>query len=191
MSHSTVADGGTAQQVQEKAQDAAGQAREKAQEGAERAREGLRGQLDQRSTQAGQQVGTHAEDIRSVAQQLREQGKEGPAKLAEQAADRTQRLGGWLEESDGDQLLHDAEDFARRNPWAIALGGLALGFAASRMLRASSSDRYQATNLPPRRSTSQAGLPAPPRTVPGASGGAEPPVATVPPAGAGLGTERF
>src|SRR5215207_528421 len=112
----TATTGDGTSQTQEKVQEAAGQAREKAQEGAERAREGLRGQLDQRSTQAGQQVGTHAEDIRSVAQQLREQGKEGPAKLAEQAADRTQRLGGWLEEADGDQLLGDVEDFARRNP---------------------------------------------------------------------------
>jgi hypothetical protein len=192
MSDSTIADGGTAQQAQEKVQDAAGQAREKAQEGAQRAREGLRGQIDQRSTQAGQQVGTHSQDIRSVAQQLREQGKEGPAKLAEQAADRTQRVGSWLEESDGDQILHEVEDFARRNPWAVALGGLALGFAASRMLRASSTDRYQTGGTPPRRGTPPAGLPAPPRTVPGAPGAYEPPVATVPPAGgADLGPERL
>ena len=62
-----------------------------------------------------------------VAQSLREQGKEGPAKLAEQAADRAQRVGSWLEGSDGDQIIGDVEDFARRNPWAVALGGLALG----------------------------------------------------------------
>jgi hypothetical protein len=193
MSQSTVADGGTAQQAQEKAQEAAGQAREKAQEGAQRAREGLRGQLDQRSTQAGQRVATQSEDIRSVAQQLREQGKEGPAKLAEQAADRTQRVGSWLEESDADQIIGEVEDFARRNPWAVALGGLALGFAASRMLRASSADRYQSGSTPPRRSTTPPELPAPPRTTtPGTAGAYEPPVATTPPAGgAGLGTERL
>jgi hypothetical protein len=139
----TVTDGGTAQQAQEKAQEVAAQARDKAQEGAERAREGLRGQLDQRSTQAGQRVNQQAEDFRSVAQALREQGKEGPAKMAEQAADRAQRMGGWLERSDADEILGQIEDFARRNPWAVALGGLAVGFAASRMLRASSSERYQ------------------------------------------------
>ena len=139
----TVTTGGEQSQAQEKVKDAAGQAREKAQEGAERAREGLRGQVDQRSTQAGQQVRQQSDDIRSVAQQLREQGKEGPAKLADQAADRAQKVGSWLEDSDGDQILGDVEDFARRNPWAVALGGLALGFAASRVLRASSTDRYQ------------------------------------------------
>jgi hypothetical protein len=142
MSQTTVHDGGTST-AQEKAQEAAGQVRDKAQEGAQRAREGLRGQVDQRSTQAGQRVSSQSEDFRTVAQQLREQGKEGPAKLAEQAADRTQRVGRWLEDSDGDQIIGEVEDFARRNPWAVALGGLALGFAASRVLRASSSERYQ------------------------------------------------
>jgi hypothetical protein len=148
MSQTTVTDGGAAQQAQEKMQDAAGQAREKAQEGAERARQGLRGQVDQRSTQAGQQVRSQSQDIRSVAEQLREQGKEGPAKLAEQAAERAERVGGYLEESDADRIIHDVEDFARRQPWAVALGGLALGFAASRMLKASSSERYRSASQP-------------------------------------------
>ena len=159
----TVTTGGGQSQAQEKVKDAAGQAREKAQEGAERAREGLRGQVDQRSTQAGQQVRQQSDDIRSVAQQLREQGKDGPAKLADQAADRAQRVGSWLEDSDGDQILGDVEDFARRNPWAVALGGLALGFAASRVLRASSTDRYQSGAYgSPRRGT-RASFPPPAR----------------------------
>ena len=157
----TVTTGGGQSQAQEKMQDAAGQAREKAQEGAERAREGLRGQVDQRSTQAGQQVRQQSDDIRSVAQQLREQGKEGPAKLADQAADRAQRVGSWLEDSDGDQILGDVEDFARRNPWAVALGGLALGFAASRVLRASSTDRYQSGAYGSRRPGYAGQLPVP------------------------------
>jgi hypothetical protein len=78
-----------------------------------------------------------------VSDQLREQGKEGPAKLAQQAADRTERLGSYLEESDADRILSDIEQFARRNPWAVVAGGLAAGFVASRFLKASSSDRYQ------------------------------------------------
>jgi hypothetical protein len=144
MTQSTTTDGpGPQAQAQEKLQEAAGQARDKAQEGAERARDGLRGQVDQRSTQAGRQVTSQSEDMRTIAQQLRQQGKDGPAKLAEQAADRAQSLGTWLERSDADEILGEVEDFARRNPWAIALGGIALGFAASRMLKASSSDRYQ------------------------------------------------
>ena len=105
----------------------------------------LREQVDQRSTQAGQQVSTVANDVRSVAEELRTQGKDTPARYAEQAAEKVQSAGQWLESADGDQLLHDVEDFARRNPWAIAAGGLALGLVASRLLKASSGERYRAS----------------------------------------------
>jgi len=104
----------------------------------------VREQIDERSTRAGQQVSTHAQDLRSVGDQLRLQGKEQPAKIADQAADRLERAGRWLSESDADRIISDVEDFARRNPWAVMAGGLALGVAASRMLKASSADRYRA-----------------------------------------------
>jgi hypothetical protein len=108
-------------------------------------RERLKEQVDQRSTQAGQQVNTVADDVRSVAGELRTQGKDAPARYAEQAAEKVQDVGQWLERSDGDKLVRDVEDFARRNPWAVAAGGLVLGLAASRFLKASSSERYRSS----------------------------------------------
>ena len=42
----------------------------------------------------------------------------------------------------GDQLLRDAEEFARRRPWMVAGMGLVAGLAASRFLKASSERRY-------------------------------------------------
>jgi hypothetical protein len=134
---------GATGQVQDKAQEVAGQAQDKAREAAGQARSQLRSQVDQRSTQAGEQVSSTASDVRSVADQLRQQGKDQPAKLAEQAADRAERLGGYLKESDADRILGDIEDFARRQPMTVMLGGLALGFAASRFLKASSQNRAQ------------------------------------------------
>jgi len=143
-------DQGASAQAKDKAQEVAGQAQEKAQElagqakqQAGQAKEQLRTQVDQRSTQAGQTVNGHASDLRSVSEQLRQQGKEQPAKLADQAAERLERAGGWLTNADADRILGDVEDFARRNPMAVLAGGLALGFAASRMLKASSTDRYR------------------------------------------------
>ena len=129
----------------EKAQEIAGQAQEKAGEAAQQAKGQLRAQVDQRSTQAGEQVSGTASDIRSVAESLRTQGQDKPAQLAEQAADRAERLGSYLTESDADRILHDVEDFARRQPWAVVGAGLFLGFAASRLLKASSTDRYHAS----------------------------------------------
>jgi len=81
--------------------------------------------------------------MRSVAEQLRQQGKDQPARLAEQAADRAERVGGYLKHADADTILGDLEDFGRRRPWAVIAGGLALGIAASRFLKASSSRRYE------------------------------------------------
>src|SRR3954470_22416897 len=130
-------------QATERAQEVAGQAKDKAQEAAGQAKGRVREQVDQRSTETGKQVSTTAGDLRSVSEELRKQGKDTPARVAEQAADRTERLGSYLTESDADRILGDVEDFARRQPWAVVAGGLALGFAASRFLKASSSQRYQ------------------------------------------------
>jgi hypothetical protein len=135
--------GSTADQVKEQATRQAEQVKHQAQQATGQARERLREQVDQRSTQAGERVGSTAHDVRSVADELRRQGKDQPAKVAEQAADRIERVGGYLTQSDADTILGDVEDFGRRRPWAVALGGLALGFAVSRFLKASSSQRYQ------------------------------------------------
>lgn len=119
------------------------QTQEKAQQIASKASDQARTQVDQRSTELGERARSTADDIRTVGQQLREQGKDQPAKLAEQAADHVERVGSWLRDSDSDRLMSDVEDFGRRRPWAFALGGLALGVAASRFLKASSNQRYQ------------------------------------------------
>jgi hypothetical protein len=145
----TQTDAGTGDQVKEKATEVAGQAQEKAQQAAGQARDRVRTQIDQRSTDAGRKVSTQGDDLRTVGEQLREQGKDRPAKLADQAAHHVERAGSWLTESDADKIMHDVEDMARKNPWAVIAGGVALGFAASRFLKASTSDRYHARSAPP------------------------------------------
>jgi ElaB/YqjD/DUF883 family membrane-anchored ribosome-binding protein len=125
--------------------DDTGQAQEKAKEVAGQAKGRLREQVDQRSTQAGQQLSSAADDVRSVAEQFRTQGKDTPARYAEQTAEKAQKVGQRLRDASGDELLRDVEDFARKNPWAVVAGGLVLGLAASRMLKASSSERYRSS----------------------------------------------
>jgi hypothetical protein len=129
-------------QAQEKAQQLAGQAQERAQQAAGQASVRLRDQIDQRSSQAADQISTHASDLRSVSDSLREQGKQGPADMAGRLAEQADKVGGYLRDRDSDGLLADAEDFGRRQPWAVAAGGVVLGFAAARFLKASSSRRY-------------------------------------------------
>jgi hypothetical protein len=135
----------TAQQAKDKVQ-------ETAQQAAGEAKGRVRDQVDQRSTDAGRRVTTMAQDVRSVGDELRKQGKDQPAKLADHAAQRAESLGDYLQRSDGETILGDLEDFGRRQPWAVIAGGLVLGVAASRFLKASSSRRYQSrSSRPPAR----------------------------------------
>ena len=131
-------------QVNDQLRDKAQLAQDKTRGALGQARGRLRDQVDRRSTQAGGQVQSAAQDVRKVAEQLRGQGKETPARVAEQVADRAEAFGSYLRDADGERLLGDAETVARRQPWLVAAAGLALGFAASRFLKASSSRRYQA-----------------------------------------------
>lgn len=119
-------------QVQEKAQELRGEAGGR-----------LREQADERSTQAGQQVRAVGAALRRSSDQLRTEGKDGAATLVEQVGRRADDLGGYLERANADRLLGDVEDFARRRPWLVGAMALTAGFAASRLLKASSARRYE------------------------------------------------
>jgi hypothetical protein len=142
--------GEVAEQAQKQARHAAGQAREQ-----------VRTQIDQRSTQAGEKVNQQGSDLRAVGEQLRQQGKDGPADLADKAAHQVERAGSWLTDSSADEILGDVEQAARKNPWAVVAGGVALGFVAARFLGASSRERYRARAEPsPARYSPNAPAPA-------------------------------
>ncbi|HEY6771489.1 MAG TPA: hypothetical protein VI035_03455 [Solirubrobacterales bacterium] len=145
-------DAGQAQQVadqaREKVGEAADQAKETAQNVVSQAQTTVREQVDQRSTEAGERVGTTAEDVRSVGQELRKQGKDAPANIADQVADRVDRVAGYLRDADGERILNDVEDFGRRQPWAVLAGAVVVGMAAARFLKASSRERYGSRQNP-------------------------------------------
>jgi hypothetical protein len=133
----------TTEQVKEQVTEQAEAARDKARGATRQARGRFRDQVDQRSTQAGERLSSTAADVRSVAEELRRQGKDTPARMVEQAAGQADRAADYLKQASGDRILRDVEDLARSRPWAVAAGGLALGFAASRFLKASSGRRYR------------------------------------------------
>jgi hypothetical protein len=136
-------DGGTTEQVKDQVREKAQVAQDRARGALGQARGRVSQQVDQRSTQAGERIAGTASDVRSIAEELRSQGKDAPANLAEQVASQADRVGDYLKGASGDRILRDVEDFARRQPMLVAAAGLALGFAASRFLKASSSRRYQ------------------------------------------------
>src|SRR3954463_13037767 len=91
--------------TQKKVQDVAGQAQDKAQEAAGKAQETLQQKLEQRAKHAGEQVSGTAGDLRSVGEELRKQGKDGPAKIADRAAEQAEKVGSSLSGAGPDQML--------------------------------------------------------------------------------------
>ncbi len=134
--------GSATESAKEQAQEKAEAAQEKLKGGAQQAQARIREQVDQRSTQAGEQVSATAEALRTTSRHLRDQGQDAPAQAAEKAAHHAERLGGYLSDSSADRILDDLEDFGRRQPLAVVGLGVVAGFLASRFLKASSRERY-------------------------------------------------
>jgi len=124
------------EQVKERVQEVAGQAKGQT-------REQLRTQINQRSTHAGEQVSSAATAMRRTSENLRGEGSDGAAKVLDGLAERGEQLGSYLSRADGDQILRDVEDVARKQPWLFVGGSAVVGFLASRFMKASSSSRYQ------------------------------------------------
>jgi ElaB/YqjD/DUF883 family membrane-anchored ribosome-binding protein len=134
---------GLAEQAQSKVQEATSTAQDKASELREQGSQRLREQVDQRSTEVGQQIRSLAEQLRRSGTELEQSdGNSQAAQLTSQAADRLERLGSYLEQVSGDDVMRDIESFARRRPWALAGAGLLAGMAAARFMKASSEKRY-------------------------------------------------
>jgi hypothetical protein len=126
--------------AKEKAREVAGQAKEQAkaqaQAAAGQAKAKAAAQVDERSTQLGAQIGAQAQSLQGVAEELRRQGKEGPAKVAEQVGQRVNDVGSYLQSTDGESLVQAAADAARETPAAAAAVGAAAGFVAGRVIKA-------------------------------------------------------
>jgi ElaB/YqjD/DUF883 family membrane-anchored ribosome-binding protein len=161
------AEPGTAVQVQETAREMGSQVGAMTQDAREQARGRAREEVDRRSTQAGEQVSSTADALRRTGSQLRDEGKDTPARVADQVAERAERLGGYLQEANADRILRDIEDFGRSRPWALAAAGATLGFLASRFLKASSARRYESAPGAPERQPAPVPTRTPMETPPG------------------------
>jgi hypothetical protein len=123
----------------------------KASQAAEQGRSQLRSQVDQRSDQVAEQIVAIGGALRSGANDLRSRGKGSQASMVEQGADKIEQLAERIRVSDADQLLRDAEAYARRRPMLVTMAGIAAGFGIARMLKASSHTRYRNTERQLRR----------------------------------------
>jgi ElaB/YqjD/DUF883 family membrane-anchored ribosome-binding protein len=123
-------------------EDATSAAQDKAMELRSKGANQLREQLDTRTTDVGRQARSVGQALRQSGEKLRDEGNTQAASVTDSAAQRVEQLGEYLERVHGDELLRDAERFARQRPWVLAGVGLFAGLVASRMMKASSERRY-------------------------------------------------
>jgi hypothetical protein len=115
----------------QQAQDAAAQA-------ADQARRQASSMLDGQRTQAAQSLSTMGQALRQSSQQLREQDAGPVAQLPDRAADQIERISGYLSNTSVEEIISDAEAFARQNPAVFLGGAFVLGLLAARFLKSSS-----------------------------------------------------
>ena len=97
----------------------------------------------------------------SSSQQLREQNQEGASRAIERAAEGVERFANYLQGTNVDDVVDSVHEFARRQPAAFIGGAFALGFIASRFIKASSPEGHRHRNLPAISSDGARGYSAP------------------------------
>lgn len=99
-----------------------------------------------------------ASELDSIARIVRQTGREFRAQhqntmglYADRLANRIERLMGYLNARDADELVTELEHFARRHPEWFLGGALALGLVTARFLKSSRRRQARAESSPPRR----------------------------------------
>jgi ElaB/YqjD/DUF883 family membrane-anchored ribosome-binding protein len=148
---------------------------EQATKAKEKGRRELRDQLDDRTTQLGQQARSLAETLRrsGAEAQVHAPDEVGVERITDGVADRLERAGRYLERANGDEMLRDAEQFVRTRPWVMAGAAAVAGVLASRVVKASSERRY-GVSTSPSTSTRAAATPSAARVHEGVSASAQP-----------------
>lgn len=121
------------------ANDTAVQAKEKAGEVKEQAKDQARSQAEQQKSRAEERLGGVAQALHKTSDNLREQDEDAVARYVDNAAGRVEGIAGYLRERSPEELLHDAEDFARRDPALFLGGAFTLGLLGARFLKSSGS----------------------------------------------------
>lgn len=109
-----------------------------------RVRNSANAQLTQQKDRATDGLGSVAQAVRQSTQQLREQQHDTIAQYIEQAADQLDKLSTRLKEKNINELVDDAQRFARQRPALFIGSAFAVGLIGSRFFK-SSAERYEAS----------------------------------------------
>jgi hypothetical protein len=117
--------------------DVVGQTQQQASQLVDQARQQATSRLASQKHQATQGLQSLAQALDQSSQQLRQQGQQSVAQYTSKAADQVEHLAHYLHQHDLNQLVGEAQDYARQHPVPFLAGAFAVGFAASRILKSS------------------------------------------------------
>jgi ElaB/YqjD/DUF883 family membrane-anchored ribosome-binding protein len=136
----------TAQQIkgdiQAQATEIAGEAKQQAGELFGQAKEQATNAFTQQREQAVSGLSSLADALRSTAQSLKESNDgahAGIGQFVDDAAERLAQSADFLRDKDANELLHDVQDFARKQPLAFVGAAFSVGIVAARLLKGTSS----------------------------------------------------
>lgn len=97
-------------------------------------------EIQGRMSQVGQQISSGASDLRGLGDKLQEQGREGVAHLAYEAATKAEKVAGYFTDLDAEQMWAKVSETARRQPWLVVGGFFAAGMLVARLVKASAQE---------------------------------------------------
>ncbi len=126
------------EQAKQQSQQLARQARQQANQLANRGSEQVKSRLATQKDQAAERLSPIKTALQETGQQLRNQDQGSVAQYADKAAEQVERFSGYLRESDVDEIIDEARNFARSRPALFLGAAAALGFFGTRFLKSSS-----------------------------------------------------
>jgi len=103
----------------------------------DKAREQVKTQLVTQKDNAASGLNDVAEALSVSSSHLQEHGQEAVAQLGDRAAEKITQFSGYLREHDLDDVVHEVESFARRQPELFIGAAVLLGLVAARFLKSS------------------------------------------------------
>ena len=103
----------------------------------DKVRNGAASQLGVQKDRVTEGVTSVAQAVRQSTQQLRDNKHETIAQYVEQAVNGVERFAERLKEKDANELVRDAQQFARRNPAVFVAAAFGVGIVAARFLKSS------------------------------------------------------
>jgi hypothetical protein len=94
-------------------------------------------QLNEQKARATDSLGSVADAVRQSTRQLRDQQFDTVAQVVERAADQIERLSNHLRDRDLNELVAEAQQFARQQPAMFIGSSFAAGLLAARFIKAS------------------------------------------------------